>query len=37
VRRLEWPGLFGLGHRHFYLLKESAPAGSDSSATAPKN
>jgi hypothetical protein len=24
VRRLEWPGPFGLGHRYFYLLKKQA-------------
>jgi len=27
VRRLEWPGPFGLGHRYFYLVKkQTAPA-----------
>ena len=27
VRRLEWPGPFGLGHRYFYLVKKQpAPA-----------
>jgi hypothetical protein len=27
VRRLKWPGLFGLGHRYFYLVKQRAAAG----------
>ncbi|MGB7469540.1 MAG: hypothetical protein WBW58_09215, partial [Candidatus Acidiferrum sp.] len=27
VRRLEWPGAFGLGHRYFYLVKKQAAAG----------
>jgi len=27
VRRLKWPGTFGLGHRYFYLVKQSTPAG----------
>ncbi len=27
VRRLKWPGPFGLGHRYFYLVKKPAPAG----------
>jgi len=22
VRRLKWPGPFGLGHRYFYLVKK---------------
>ncbi len=26
VRRLEWPGPFGLGHRYFYLMKKQAAA-----------
>ncbi|HEV2169738.1 MAG TPA: hypothetical protein VGR40_02260, partial [Candidatus Binatus sp.] len=40
VRRLEWPGPFGLGHRYLYLLKKSAAGGGESSgasATEPKN
>jgi hypothetical protein len=42
VRRMKWPGPFGLGHRYFYLLKKSAvttDAGNTSSAPidAPKN
>lgn len=35
VRRLTWPGPFGLGHRYFYLLKISRPA--DGSAASPKS
>ncbi len=27
VGRLKWPGTFGLGHRYFYLVKQSTPAG----------
>ncbi len=27
VERLKWPGLFGLGHRYFYLVKQRAAAG----------
>jgi len=27
VRRLKWPGPFGLGHRYFYLVKKQAAAG----------
>ncbi len=26
VRRLEWPGPFGVGHRYFYLVKKQAAA-----------
>ena len=28
VRRLKWPGPFGLGHRYFYLLKKQITDGS---------
>jgi len=28
VRRLKWPGAFGLGHRYFYLLKKQVTDGS---------
>ncbi len=27
VRRLKWPGPFGLGHRYFYLVKQRTAAG----------
>ena len=27
VRRLKWPGPFGLGHRYFYLVKKQVAAG----------
>lgn len=30
VRRLKWPGPFGLGHRYFYLVKQRAAAGNGS-------
>jgi len=30
VRRLKWPGPFGLGHRYFYLVKKRAAAGNGS-------
>jgi hypothetical protein len=26
VRRLKWPGPFGLGHRYFYLVKKRVAA-----------
>ena len=29
VRRLKWPGPFGLGHRYFYLVKKQAAADGD--------
>ena len=28
VRRLKWPGTFGLGHRYFYLVKKHVTDGS---------
>ncbi|HEY9159398.1 hypothetical protein [Candidatus Binatus sp.] len=44
VRRLKWPGPFGLGHRYFYLVKKRAAAGNGSNspgaptaAPAPRN
>jgi len=30
VRRLKWPGPFGLGHRYFFLVKQRAAAGNGS-------
>ena len=36
VRRLKWPGPFGLGHRYFYLVKKPpAPAAGNPPKTAP--
>jgi hypothetical protein len=35
VRRLEWPGPFGLGHRYFYLVKKPAAAVSNPPNAAP--
>jgi hypothetical protein len=32
VRRLKWPGPFGLGHRYFYLVKKRAAARNGSGA-----
>ena len=32
VRRLKWPGPFGLGHRYFYLLKKQVTDGSPPNA-----
>ena len=32
VRRLKWPGAFGLGHRYFYLLKKQVTDGSPPNA-----
>jgi hypothetical protein len=42
VRRLKWPGPFGIGHRYFYLLKKSpVPTGTGNASSAapvpPKN
>jgi hypothetical protein len=35
VRRLKWPGPFGIGHRYFYLLKKSsATAGTGAASSA---
>ncbi|MGA9720892.1 MAG: glycosyltransferase family 39 protein [Candidatus Binatus sp.] len=35
VRRLEWPGPFGFGHRYFYLVKKQAAAVSNPPTAAP--
>jgi len=35
VRRLKWPGPFGLGHRYFYLVKQRTPAGINPPNAAP--
>ncbi len=36
VRRLKWPGPFGLGHRYFYLVKKPvAPAAGNPPSAAP--
>jgi hypothetical protein len=35
VRRLKWPGPFGLGHRYFYLLKKQPVADHDRPNAAP--
>ncbi len=39
VRRLKWPGAFGLGHRYFYLLKkqvtDSPPSGAPAGQKQP--
>jgi hypothetical protein len=37
VRRLKWPGPFGLGHRYFYLLKKQAAADANPPNVAPVN
>jgi hypothetical protein len=42
IKRLKWPGPFGLGHRYFYLVRKppaTTDAGNASSAApdAPKN
>ena len=37
VRRLKWPGPFGLGHRYFYLVKKRpAPADANPQNAAPR-
>ncbi len=35
VRRLKWPGPFGLGHRYFYLLKKQVTDGSPPNPAPP--
>jgi hypothetical protein len=35
VRRLTWPGPFGLGHRYFYLVKKNVAADNRPQSTAP--
>jgi hypothetical protein len=35
VRRLKWPGPFGLGHRYFYLVKKPAAADANPPKAAP--
>ena len=37
VRRLKWPGPFGLGHRYFYLLKKQAAAYTSPPSAPPVN
>ena len=37
VRRLKWPGPFGLGHRYFYLLKKQTAADTKPPNVAPVN
>jgi hypothetical protein len=35
VRRLKWPGPFGLGHRYFYLVRKHLAADGTPPSTAP--
>ncbi|HZC45873.1 MAG TPA: phospholipid carrier-dependent glycosyltransferase [Candidatus Acidoferrum sp.] len=35
VRRLTWPGPFGLGHRYFYLVKKNVAADANRQSPAP--
>lgn len=35
VRRIRWPGMFGFGHRYFYILKKEAKASDAPGARTP--
>jgi hypothetical protein len=37
VRRLKWPGPFGLGHRYLYLVKKRVAAGGNPPSAIPAN